>query len=37
MSAYGYVVSVGYMGRLHDGSYLLFDTEGEYLDYFREE
>ncbi len=30
----GYVVPAGYMG-LVDGSYMLFASEAEYLDYIR--
>ena len=30
---YGYVVKNGYMGRLKDGSWMLFATEEDYKDY----
>lgn len=35
MELKGFVVSTGYMGYV-DGSYILFDTEGEYLQTIRE-
>lgn len=34
---YGYLVSNGYMGRLKDGSWMLFETENEYKLYLSEE
>ena len=34
---YGYLVSNGYMGRLRDGSWILFDTEEQYKEYLKEE
>ena len=33
---YGYPVSNGYMGRLRDGTWMLFETEEEYKDYLKE-
>ena len=33
---YGYHVSNGYKGRLEDGSFMLFPTEQEYVEYFKE-
>lgn len=30
---YGYVVPDGYMGRLEDGKFMLFATEGDYKEY----
>ncbi len=33
MKFYGFLTSVGYYGRLSNGSYMLFSTEGEYEDY----
>ena len=37
MKPYGYLVPDGYFGRLKDGSWRLFPTENEYLDYVRED
>ena len=34
---YGHLTSAGYMGRLPDGTYMLFDTENEYVERFYEE
>lgn len=36
MKEYGYVTANGYMG-LVNGSYILFATEEEYLEYLKEE
>lgn len=33
---YGYPIDKGYLGRLHDGTYMLFATEGDYLEYIGE-
>lgn len=33
----GYYTNSGYKGRILDGSYQLFSTEEEYLEYMREE
>lgn len=32
----GYPVSSGYKGQLPDGSWQIFDTEGEYINYILE-
>lgn len=37
MEPYGYLVSDGYMGRVSELCWILFDTEQEYLDYIRED
>ena len=33
----GFSIPGGYMGLLPNGRYQLFETEGEYLDYIKEE
>ncbi len=33
---YGYLTKDGYFGRLADGTYRLFPTEQEYLEYIKE-
>lgn len=33
---YGYLIKEGYVGRLHDGTYMLFSTERDYLVYIGE-
>jgi|GEM_PF-6868762 len=35
--AYGYVTESGYYGRMKDGSWILFSTEGEYLQLLEED
>lgn len=35
--AYGYLVKAGYMGRLADGTMMLFPTEDEYISYISEQ
>ena len=30
---YGYPIDGGYLGRLKDGTFMLFATEGDYLEY----
>lgn len=37
MKPYGYYVPAGYMGRVKNGSMMLFETEGAYLSYILEE
>lgn len=32
----GYVISDGYMGRIPNKGYVLFSTEDEYMEYYRE-
>lgn len=32
----GYVVSIGYMGYVGNGKYMLFATEEEYKEYMKE-
>lgn len=34
---YSYKTTDGWYGRLHDGSWQLFETEDEYISYFRNE
>lgn len=34
---YGYIVPAGYMGRLMDGTMMLFESEGAYRDYISKE
>lgn len=36
MKPYGYPVSSGYFGMLKDGTWRLFPTENEYLEYIEE-
>lgn len=33
---YGYPVGSGYLGRLKDGTFMLFPTEEEYKEYYME-
>lgn len=33
----GYYTKIGFKGKIEDGSYQLFSTEKEYLEYIREE
>lgn len=33
---YGYVINSGYMGRLKDGTFRLFATENDYIEYYME-
>lgn len=35
--AYGYVTESGYYGRMKDGRWILFATEGEYLQSLKED
>lgn len=34
---YGYYTPSGYMGRLHDGSWRLFATQEDYIEYMKDE
>ena len=36
MELYGYLVPSGYMGRISDLCWILFDTEDEYVTYMKE-
>lgn len=33
ITPYGYLVKEGYFGRVRDGTFILFATEGDYLEY----
>lgn len=35
--AYGYITDFGYYGRMKDGRWILFSTEGEYLQLLEED
>lgn len=37
MKPYGYLTISGWYGRLHDGSWQYFETEDEYVSFFRNE
>ena len=32
---YGYLTSSGYMGRVSNDCWILFDTEGQYVEYMK--